>query len=279
MMATEPVCNLCGWKEFEIIEDEEAPFRVLGCKMCSLVFVHPQPESEVLATHYDEDYYRAWTGPQKRERIKMWAARLDRVEKYKQEGRLLDVGCGDGVFLDLAKKRGWKVVGTELSSFAALRASDLLEEDIFCGGLLDAGYPEKYFDVVTLWHVLEHVQNPLKYLTEVRRIIKSDGLLVIAVPNVNNIVMQVAYRLIRRKRIKFYSREDREIHLYHFSVDTLMKYLSRTGFSCLSYGPDFGIVETSKKAINWLAAAFFYLTGMKIFNAIEVYAEPEMSTS
>lgn len=278
-MAAEPVCNLCSCREFRIMEDDEAPYKVLGCKTCSLVFVHPQPQRQELAVHYNEDYYDEWVGTQKHERAKMWARRMNNVEKYRQAGRLLDVGCGDGAFLDLAKKRGWRVAGTELSSCAARRASETLQADIFCGELFDADYPEKYFDVVTLWHVLEHVGDPMRYLLEVKRIIKSDGLLVIAVPNINDRVMQVAYRIIRGKRLKLYSRKDREIHLYHFSVETLIRYLGRTGFTCLSYGPDFGIVETSKKGINWLAAAFFYTVGMKIFNAIEVYAVPGMSTS
>ena len=279
MMVTKPVCNLCGCKEFKIIEDDEAPYKVLGCKMCSLVFVHPQPESRELAEHYNEDYYHEWVGRQKEKRIKMWAARLSKVEKYRKAGRLLDVGCGDGVLLNLAKKRGWQVAGTELSSFAARRASDILGEDIFCGELFDASYPEKNFDVVTLWHVLEHVKDPLKYLFEIRRIIKSDGLLVIAVPNVNDLVMQVAYRLIRGGKMKLYSQKDREVHLYHFSPETVTRYFRRAGFNCLRFGPDFGVVETAKKGINLLAAMLSYVSGMKVYNAIEVYAVPDISVN
>ncbi len=279
MMVTEPVCSLCGCREFKIIEDDEAPYKVLRCKKCSLIFVHPQPTSQELATHYNDNYYHDWISSQKQKRIRMWTARLSKVEKYRQAGRLLDVGCGDGVFLDLAKKNRWQVEGTELSSYAARRASRILGADIFCGELFDAGYPEKYYDVVTLWHVLEHVQNPLRYLAEVRRIIKSDGLLVIAVPNVNDLVMQAVFRLIKRRKMKLYSRKDREVHLYHFSYESLMRSIRKTGFNCLKYGPDFGNVETSKKTINLLAAAFFYISGMKIFNAIEVYAVPDISVN
>lgn len=279
MTAEEPVCNLCGGKEFRIIEDDEAPYRVLGCKGCSLVFVHPQPKGQELSMHYDKGYYQEWLDQKRRKRANMWASRLSKVEKHKKAGRLLDVGCGDGAFLELARKRGWQIAGTEISSYAAKRASEILDTGIFAGELFNARYPGNHFDVVTIWHVLEHVSDPLRYLSEVRRIIKSDGLLIIAVPNINDHLMQVAYRIIRGKRLKLYSRKDREIHLYHFSVDTLVKYLRRTGFTCLSYGPDFGIVETSKKGMNWLAAAFFYMAGMKIFNAIEVYAVPGMSTS
>ena len=278
-MTSEPICNLCGCKEFKIIENDEVPYKVLGCKICSLVFVYPQPTNQELAVHYNEDYYHEWAGPQKQKRAKMWNLRLNKMEKFRQAGRLLDVGCGEGAFLHLAKKRGWQIAGTELSTYAARRASNILEADIFCGELFDADYPEKHFDVVTLWHVLEHVRDPVKYLFEVRRVIKSDGLLVIAVPNVNDLVMQFAYRLIRGRKMKLYSREDREVHLYHFSFETLVKYLRKAGFNCLRYGPDFGIVETSKKGINLLAAALFYISGMKIFNAIEAYAVPESSVN
>jgi 2-polyprenyl-3-methyl-5-hydroxy-6-metoxy-1,4-benzoquinol methylase len=234
--------------------------------------VYPFPDIDMLAVHYDEDYYRDWINQQKNKRIRMWEGRLKKLEKRRQGGLLLDVGCGDGAFLKLAQEKGWTVSGTEHSLYAADYVSKAHGIPVFCGEIISAGYPENFFDVVTMWHVLEHVTDPERYLREIHRILKPSGLLVIAVPNVNDYVMRFAYRFVKGKPLKLFSKNDREIHLYHFSDETLRNYLRKSGFKCLKISPDYGITEYSKKAVNAIAAAFYYTTGLRIFNALEVYA-------
>ena len=267
-----PQCNLCAEKQFSIIEDDEKPFSVLKCVHCGLVFVNPVPDLPYLATHYDEDYYADWIGNQKAKRLQMWGRRLKSIEKRYQKGCLLDVGCATGTFLQLAKSNGWEVRGTEYSHYAATFASDLLKTDVYCGHLMDAHYEDSFFDVVTFWHVLEHLHDPMCYLQEANRILKPSGLLVIAVPNVNDYMMKIAYRIVKRKPLKLFSKDDRELHLYHFSADTLQKYLQKAGFHCLSISPDYGITDYSKKLINAIAMAIYHITGLKIFNALEAHA-------
>jgi 2-polyprenyl-3-methyl-5-hydroxy-6-metoxy-1,4-benzoquinol methylase len=268
----EASCNLCGKNSFKVREDDETPFRVLECLNCGLVFVHPFPDIDKLAVHYGEDYYREWIYQQKKKRIRMWKGRLKKLEKRRHGGHLLDVGCGDGAFLKLAQDKGWAVSGTEHSSYAANYVSEALGIPVFCGEVFAAGYPDNSFDVVTMWHVLEHVTDPGRYLREIHRILKPSGLLLVAVPNVNDYIMQAAYRLVKKRPLKLFSKDDREIHLYHFSDETLKNYLVKTGFECLKISPDYGITEYSKKMINFIAAAFYYTTGFRIFNALEVYA-------
>jgi 2-polyprenyl-3-methyl-5-hydroxy-6-metoxy-1,4-benzoquinol methylase len=234
--------------------------------------VHPFPDIDNLAVHYDEDYYREWISAQKKKRIRMWEGRLNKLEKLRQGGLLLDVGCGDGAFLKLARERGWEISGTEHSSYAANYVGEALGIPVFCGEIFGAGYPDNSFDVVTMWHVLEHVTDPGRYLREIHRILKPSGLLLVAVPNVNDHIMQAAYRLVKGRPLKLFSKDDREIHLYHFSDETLKNYLVKTGFECLKISPDYGITEYSKKMVNFIAAALYYTTGFKIFNALEVYA-------
>lgn len=84
--------------------------------------------------------------------------------------------------------------------------------------------------------------------------------------------MQMAYRIFKLKRMKLFSVTDREIHLYHFSPRTIKAYLQETGFNCLRLSPDYGIVDFPKKVINMAAVVAYYLLGIKIFNAIEIYA-------
>lgn len=265
-------CNLCGGERFQVLEDGEKPIYVLKCTNCGLVFVDPVPEPAWLAAHYDENYYADWTGAQQEKRLRMWRKRLDTIERLSPRGNLLDVGCATGTFLQLAQNSGWKVQGTEFSPYAASFARNLLKTDIFCGHLMDAGHEDASFDVVTCWHVLEHLPNPLQYLQEAHRILKSSGILVIAVPNVDDYIMKIAYRIVKRRPMKLYLPADREVHLFHFSAETLLMYLERTGFHCAGTYPDWGITETSKRLIHTAGVALYHLTGLRYFNALEVHA-------
>ncbi len=105
------------------------------------------------------------------------------VTRFKQSGRMLDVGCATGVFLQWFQAGGsWDLYGLELSEGAArvARAAGL---NVFIGQLEEAAYPENYFDVVTFWDVLEHISDPRSALLETRRILKPDGILVLRLPN------------------------------------------------------------------------------------------------
>jgi hypothetical protein len=87
--------------------------------------------------------------------------------------------------------------------------------------------------------------------------------------------MQIAYRIIRQRKVELFTKGEKEIHLYHFSPKTLKRYLNETGFKCLKLSPDFGIVESSKKLVNMISVIPYYFAGIKIFNAIEAYAIPK----
>ena len=266
------ICNLCSCTKFRTLESNGNCFKVFKCTNCSLIFVHPLPPSLKLKMHYNQSYYFKWIEEQKEKRIIMWNKRFNKIKKVYSEGRILDVGCGDGLFLEIAKKNGWHINGTELSPYASKYASENLGTNIFNGELPEAKFPDDTFDVVTMWHVLEHVRDPKSYFREVHRILKPDGLLILAVPNVNNLIMRVAYRVIRGRKMKIFSIDDKEIHLYHFSNKTLKGYFSATGFDCLRLSPDFGIVEYSKRLVNWISVIPYYIFRLNMFNSIEASA-------
>jgi 2-polyprenyl-3-methyl-5-hydroxy-6-metoxy-1,4-benzoquinol methylase len=270
---TTTLCNLCGRGRFSIVEDFEKPVYVLKCLHCGLVFVDPQPEPSLLAAHYGEDYYRDWLGPKGKRRLRMWKGRLRTIEKKVPKGRLLDVGCGAGEFLSLAKESGWVVEGTELSPYSAALVSDRLKMQIFSGNLMNAGLEHASFDVITFWHVLEHVPDPVIYLREAHRLIKPSGLLVVAVPNLDDMVMRIAYRIVKGRPLRLYSKDDREVHLYYFQAETLQLIFRKTGFLCLTISPDYGITETSKRLVNLLSVVLSALTGRKLYNALEIHGK------
>ncbi len=265
-------CPLCCGESLRVLEEDASPYRVLRCRGCGLVYVDPPPRGEALRRRYGSEYYAAWVTRQKTGRKRLWAERLRIVESLVPSGRLLDVGCGEGSFLVQAQRHGWEVAGTEISAWAAEHAERRLRRPVFCGELQHAGYPPRHFDVVTLWHVLEHVAAPLPLLEEIRRILKPSGRLVVAVPNVNDRVMQVAYRLVKRRRPRLFSLQDREWHLFHFSVSSLTRLLVLSGFAVVGFGPDRGVVERSKRLINETAVILSRIFRRSWYNAILMVA-------
>jgi SAM-dependent methyltransferase len=133
----------------------------------------------------------------------------------------LELGCGDGWLLEALRQAGWDVVGIERSEKAALRATRL-GLDVQVGDWVGCGFPAASFDLVILWHVLEHLHDPLATLAEVHRVMRSSGRLVIAVPNVDSWQAKVAGRR--------WVHLDVPRHLYHFDPTTLESLLARAGF-------------------------------------------------
>lgn len=265
-------CPVCRSVPRDIVEHAEPPYHVVRCADCGLVYVDPIPAPDELSRHYNQDYYAEWISIQRKKREGMWARRLKGIESVANKGRLLDVGCGEGLFLELAKRNGWRVHGTDVSTYAAEFASARLDQNVFCGEIWDAGFDEQSFDVISLWHVLEHTASPMRTLQELRRLLKPGGLLVLAVPNLNDRLMQVAYRLVKGRKPRLFSIGDKEIHLFHFSAQSLRLLLEKVGFACVKVSPDFGVVDLSKQLINRMAAVLFYAMGVHWYNSIQVFA-------
>jgi SAM-dependent methyltransferase len=137
-------------------------------------------------------------------------------------GRVLDIGCGDGKLLAALAARGFECTGTELNPRVREGLPAGIDVRVVTGGVTQAGLPAQAFDVVVLRHVLEHLPDPFETLHEVRRIIKPEGTLIIAVPN-------LASWQARRTREHWFHL-DLPRHLYHFSPNTLGRALEHSGF-------------------------------------------------
>ncbi len=154
----------------------------------------------------------------------LWA-----VPHYRPGGRLLDVGCGSGLYLRAMRRLGWQVSGVELSAKAAAYAREALGLDVREGSLEEAGFPDEHFDVVTLWHVLEHLPSPRRTLQEVVRVLKPDGILICEVPNIDSLQSRVmGHRWFHL---------DPPRHLYAFSPATLRAMLQAAGLTVLEIAP------------------------------------------
>ncbi|MCX7848561.1 MAG: class I SAM-dependent methyltransferase [bacterium] len=195
-------------------------FTLVRCA-CDTVYINPQPEPYELATYYPESYLAhratAWRSPLRRHRRwkeyllrwyygyplggsppPRWARALLRpflrlpakgtlksVLPYHGEGRLLDVGCGNGRWLRTMQAFGWRVQGVEVNP-AAARTANELGVPVFCGTLVDAHFPAASFDVVRLHYVFEHLTNPGETLAEISRILAPRGLCYIRIPNIRS---------------------------------------------------------------------------------------------
>lgn len=264
------VCNLCGSDTTRVVQNAEEPYKVVRCNKCGLVYVNPQPE--MLSGHYDESYYAAWRDKQSVKRRLMWQKRLLGVMDYKKGGRLLDVGCGLGTFLEVAAKRGFSVSGTEVSEYSCRYIKNTFGITVENGSLHGLNFTDGCFDVITFWHCLEHTCDPIADLKKAYKLLKNDGLLVVAVPNINNYIMRILYRIVKGKKLKLFSVDAKELHLFHFSEKTMETMLKKAGFRILRKEMDLVQILPAKRILDWLALLFYMVTRRNFSEGLKVYA-------
>lgn len=231
-------CDVCAGTQFEVID---AASNIVQCTLCGYRFVNPRPsQAEIAAAYSNPHFYDGWIADDAGRHL-MWTKRARLVRRLTRGSRLLDVGAGIGTFLSLARKSGWQVAGTEVSTSARELARERYGIDLMHGQAEDLHLPAAAFDVITLWHVLEHVPSPSRLLRAVHAALVPGGCLVIAVPNDSEGVM-VPNRLDGRikamlKRPHFVRPRYQplapgsEIHLSHFTVPVLRRLLGKEGFT------------------------------------------------
>jgi SAM-dependent methyltransferase len=209
-------CPLCGTSAAALLRTvcdtiTADAFDILFCPDCQIGMTHPRPED--LNPYYKSRYYgsrHSFTAKlcvQRRTRL------LGRVAS--KPGRLLDVGCGDGSFLIAARGAGWQVFGTELHGAEQLPGCRIFRRPLDAAG-------DGPFDCITMWHVLEHVPEPLQCIKELRRMLAPGGVLLLAVPDFGG----WQSRLFGRHWLH----ADVPRHLYHFTADSLDRTLEIGGY-------------------------------------------------
>lgn len=216
-------CPLCNAQSASTRADF-GDYRVMECAGCGVLSTFPIPTPEILRALYDVSYYSGPDAARFRLGIAEHVVRFFRRRRASilrrrlggdvRGRRVLDIGCGRGDTLAWLQRWGADVYGTQVSATAAQVARRLVGSDrIFTGDLAAAAYPAASFDCVTLWHVLEHVPEPLLLLKEIRRILKPDGFVYIEVPNAGG----WAARRFRRHWLAY----DVPKHLFHFTPRSL----------------------------------------------------------
>jgi len=168
--------------------------------------------------------------------------RLKNIERFGEKGRLLDIGCAFGRFLLAAKGLGWTPYGVELSKHAAAHAKKI-GLNVKQGTLIDAKFKKDNFDCITMFDVIEHLQNPLSVLEEARRILKKDGLIVIETADVSSLSAR-----IRKDKWTYFLLG----HLCYFSRKTLRAMLKKAGFRKVKeyHGDEIPIITRIKENVQ-----------------------------
>jgi 2-polyprenyl-3-methyl-5-hydroxy-6-metoxy-1,4-benzoquinol methylase len=193
--------------------------RIVRCNHCRLVYTNPRLRAEAIAAGYreavDGDYVRQDSSRSINAHIS-----LHTLKRYAHAGRLLDVGCATGYFLNAARI-DFEALGLEPSEWAARHARERLRLEVVTGGLAEAPWPAEHFDVVTLNDVIEHLTDPRDALVRIHRLLRTGGLLYLVTPNVESL----SARLLRGRWWGL-----RPAHIFYFSPSTLGALLRDTGF-------------------------------------------------
>ena len=239
-------CNLCGNSRYSLVHHErkmpskapsgdggytiseshlEKPDKIVRCMGCGLVYAMPNGPVDDIVRDYtdmvDPEYVAEEKGRRRQAQII-----LRFLAQFKGGGKMLDVGCGPGLFLAEAKAQGWRVQGVDLSAWAKKTAGERFGIDVFQGTLAEAHFPEKSFDAVIMNDFIEHLEDPKAALREVRRILKNDGVLYISTPDIES-------AMSRALGAKWWGIN--KYHLFYFSSKTLEKMLFEAGLKAVRY--------------------------------------------
>jgi len=237
------ICPLCGGNEITIHIDAKGGTlaadalgssrttvehgKVLRCQSCQFVFSEFRPADEELHTLYREMnpavYEKEAPG-----RLKTAQRHLKKVQQHIAGGNLVDVGCASGSFLKVAAEAGWNVTGVEPSEVLANLAKKMLDGSgtVYCATLQEANLPAHSFDALTLWDVLEHVTDPVAFLTSCADLLKPGGYLFANLPDISSLqarVMGERWPLLLAE------------HLNYFDRKTLTRCGERAGLEWVAY--------------------------------------------
>lgn len=243
-------CMLCRSSKFEFMFFSKdrmfnlpGKFTIKKCRQCSLVFLDPQPNQKLLKKYYPSQKYYSYSRSKKRNLFKAvrdylighhyspnifslffstFIQNVPAIPFFVKNGKIIDIGCGDGDTLALLKKLGWETYGLDIDSRAVENAN---KEglNVKCGTFRALStYPDNYFDVIRLYHVIEHIDNPSLCLSLIHKKLKKEGELLIGTPNINSPLASIFG--------SYWYNLDTPRHLFLFSPQTLEKLLNKNNF-------------------------------------------------
>jgi dolichol-phosphate mannosyltransferase len=236
-------CNQCGSRRFVLLYAgdprhdslrEAQTFRctseghgdftnIVQCMDCGLLYENPREVETAIESQYeqveDPTYERETEG-----RIRTFTKLLERLEEFTKPGRMVEIGCYMGVFLDLARKRGWQTKGIEPSAWAARKAAEK-GLDVINAPFRKVNLAPESFDTVVLWDVIEHLHDPLGVLRAAHQALRPGGIL-----GLSTMDAQSFYARLMGRRWPWYMR----MHFYYFGRGSMVRMLEAAGFKVLA---------------------------------------------
>lgn len=210
-------CLLCNSDKLQELNKYASNYLV-KCGSCHFVFCQRIPTGEELTAHYNSYKRDNYISPIT---IKRYNELLDTFEKYRKTNNIIDIGCGDGYFLEVAKKRGWNVYGTEYTD-AAIDICRKKSITVHQGILKADNYKNNMFDVVTSFEVIEHINNPIEEVKNIKAILRKGGALYITTPNFNSLsrfILGPKWNVIEYPE-----------HLSYYTASTITAFFNKNNF-------------------------------------------------
>jgi len=212
-------CILCGSSTRELLIEKDS-WQVCRCTNCGLGFLDPRPSEDEIKILYGKEYFsRSYDkgfdpdSVEFKKRLSQETHRIRFFRGFKKRGRILDIGCGNGYFLAACRAEGYDVQGLDISDWASEFAVERLGIPVITGEIDSVGIPSNSYDIISMWHFLEHTRNPRMTISKVLSWLKSDGILIIDVPNYES----TDARLNREEWVGW----QLPYHLYHFTPESL----------------------------------------------------------
>ena len=235
-----PVCHSTDFQPLLAAKDylvSAEVFSIAACNNCGLRFTNPRPDDHQLDRYYDSAAYISHSDQQETLTDKLYKiARgftlkskrrlITKINQHNQQARLLDVGCGTGYFLAACQQHGWQVSGVEPNDLARKQAMANTGITLYDDLQKITG---QQFEIITLWHVLEHVPDLPQTLTKLKSLLAAGGRLLIAVPN------YTAYEAGLFK--EYWAAYDVPRHLYHFNRQAMHTLAAKHGLKVVQTYP------------------------------------------
>lgn len=270
------LCDSCDSSHFTQAWDDltgkPGTFHFVRCGQCGLVYQNPRIKQSYIGQYYDDEYiahrkkkdwglmtplYNWAMGKHDREKSKL----VSRYTSLDASARILDIGCGAGTFLlKMRELYAAKVSGVDFKDLSALPGFDLI--DFHHGPIAEQVFPKECFDLVTMWHFLEHDYNPFKTLQKISQIMKPDGTLIIEVPRLDSL----SFQLYRERWPGLQAPQ----HTLAFSKKSLLESIHKAGFEVVDYLP-YGAFPAYFYLFSGLAFKFLKGRGLNLSRAIYPY--------
>lgn len=230
-------CCICGKETPSSVVYEDNDMRIVKCHGCGLMYQNPQlPEGQIQETSYQPDYFQSYETVEERQRM-FFKNKFQNVFEKVGNGKVLDVGCGIGTFLSVVQELGLEPHGVEVSEWACQIAEKKWGLHVFNGLLEQARFEDDTFDIVHMNHVLEHCAHPISVLSEVKRVLKPNGMLFVEVPYEENFKIRLWLQNLLRGILikeKLEPLKPFREHLFLYSDKTIGRIIEQSGLDLVS---------------------------------------------